>query len=183
MKKWLLFTLVLFIGTLGNAQDNEYTLDIRFGAGTSLLGTGDMQTIMFDNELNIRLSDYFSCSGSLAYAKSDNGVFQQASFVQLNSNVYLSPFKNNGKNDFRLGAGLSWYEVSDVFESSVSFENGEPVSVEYRFDKRNSIGFNLIIENTYAITDKYLIGLKLFTQPYENGDINSGILLKFGVKI
>ena len=33
---------------------------------------------------------------------------------------------------------------------------------------------------TKYIYDNYLIGVKLYTQPYENGDINSGISFKFG---
>jgi len=183
MKNFILIAITVLISFIGNAQDIKSRVDLRFGIGTSLLGTGDMQTIMFDNEVNMKLNSYFTLGGGLGYGKSDNGVFLQASFVQLNANIYISPFKNSRRNDFRIGTGPSWYSVSDVYQSSARYQNGQLVDAEYEFDKRSSIGFNLIIENTYLIKEKYLLGLKLFTQPYLNGDINSGILLKLGVNI
>jgi len=39
----------------------------------------------------------------------------------------------------------------------------------------------MVLENTYVINWKYLLGIKLFIQPYLNGDINSGIMAKFGI--
>jgi hypothetical protein len=33
------------------------------------------------------------------------------------------------------------------------------------------------------LTNRVLIGLELFSQPYFNGDINSGLLFKLGLKI
>ena len=182
MKRFL-FAVALFAGILANGQETNDKLDLRFGVGTSLLGTGDMLTIMFENELNYKLNDFFGLAGSVGYAKSDNGVFHQSSFIQFNTNVYFSPFKNSGKNDFRLGTGVSWYAVSDVYQSSATYQNGQLIDSEYVFDQRQSVGFNAVIENTYSITEKYKLGIKLFTQPYQNGDMNSGALLKFGVAI
>jgi hypothetical protein len=73
--------------------------------------------------------------------------------------------------------------ISDSYyfaqQCGVGIEQASP----YHFDKRTSSGINIIIEDTYSISEKYLLGLKLFTQPYFNGDLNSGILLKFGMKL
>jgi len=41
----------------------------------------------------------------------------------------------------------------------------------------------MIIENTFSISNELLLGIKLYSQPYFNGDINSGFLLKLGVKL
>ena len=183
MRKLTLVIIAVLLGLSAKAQKTESKYDVRLGLGTSLLGTGDMQTIMFENEANAKLNKYFTLSGGIGYAKSDYGVYEQASFVQLNSNVYISPFKNNRKNDFRIGTGLSAYSIFDAYQSAATYKNGELINTEYEFDKRNSIGLNLIIENTYSVTDKFLMGLKLFSQLYQNGDINSGIMLKFGIKI
>ncbi|HDO27853.1 MAG TPA: hypothetical protein ENH02_07030 [Bacteroidetes bacterium] len=38
-----------------------------------------------------------------------------------------------------------------------------------------------LMEDSNIFSNNFLIGLKLFTQPYTNGDINSGIILKFGL--
>lgn len=183
MKKLALLSIVMFLVIVCKAQKTPSKIDVRFGFGTSLLGSGDMHTLMFENELNLKLSKYWTVGGGLGFAKSNKGVFEQASFIQANSNIYISPLKNNGKNDFRLGTGLSWYTVSDVYLSSARYQNGQLISSGYEFDNRKSIGLNVIIENTYLLSAKYMIGIKLFTQPYQNGDINSGILLKFGTKI
>jgi hypothetical protein len=60
--------------------------------------------------------------------------------------------------------------------------NGTLLYNEYQFENRNLIGMNIILEDTYSITERLILGLKVFTQPYI-GNINSGILLKIGVKI
>ena len=163
-------------------QNSESKLDLRFGIGRALLGTGDMRAIMFENELNLNLNEYFVLGGGLGFGKSDYGVFDQASFIQVNTNIYYSPFRNNRKNDFRIGTGLSWYSVSDV--NIISFYiNGQRYDSDVELDSRNSIGYNVILENTYSITEKMMLGLKVFFQAYQSSDVNSGVLLKIGVRI
>lgn len=176
------FLFLLSFQLSGQEQDNGF--DIRFGAGTSLLGSGDMITISFENELNYRLNPYLTTGLSLAYGRSNFGVFETASFTQGNLNVFFSPFRNTRKNDFRVGTGLSLYNVSDAYLASSVYEFPTGVRTEiYAFDERKSYGYNIIIENTYALTNRFMLGLKVFTQPYFNGDINSGVYLKFGVKL
>jgi len=182
LKKYLVIVLFV-IATQLNAQDKQTKFDVKFGVGISLLGTGDMTTINFENETNYKISQYFSTSFTLNYGRSNSGVYETSSYIQGNLNIFISPFKNNRKNDFRIGTGFSIMNISDSYyflqECGVGIEQTSP----YHFDKRNSSGFNIIIEDTYSINEKYLIGLKLFTQPYFNGDLNSGVLLKFGLKI
>jgi len=179
----ILLILVVSITNAFSQDGNKPSIDVRFGIGISLLGTGDMQTTMFENEINYKISNFFAASCNIAYGKSDKGVSISASFIQMNLNTYISPFKNNKKNNFRIGAGISRYTASDVSSTGDLVENGEIVGPFNEFEKRVSIGLNIIIENTYDITEKLMVGGKLFTQPYINGDLNSGILVKFGVKI
>lgn len=181
--KIFIFILSTFFSLQAIGQDNANKLDLRLGTGISLLGSGDMITFNYENELNLKLNQYFTSSVSMNLGRSNYGVSETASFVQGNINVFFSPFKNNKRFDFRVGTGLTYYNISDAYESSQLWENGVLVDSDYEFDNRSSLGFNIIIENTYLLTDKFLIGLKLFTQPYNNGDINSGVMLKFGLKI
>ncbi len=112
------------------------------------------------------------------------GVFETASYLQGNLNLFISPFKNTRRNDSRVGTGVSFYNVSDArLLSSRHDASGDLIEAEYGFDERNSYGYNIILEDTYSFTNKFLVGFKLFSQSYFNGDINSGILLKFGVRI
>lgn len=89
IKNFILTAITVLISFIGNAQDIKSRVDFRFGIGTSLPGTGDMQTIMFDNEVNLKLNSYFTLGGGFGYGKSDNGVFLQGSFVQLNTNTFF----------------------------------------------------------------------------------------------
>ncbi len=181
-KTFLLITLIVFsLPVIG--QEKVDKLDLRFGAGISLLGTGDMVTFNYENEINYKLNKYLTSSLSINLGRSNYGVFETASFTQGNLNLYLSPFKNNKRFDFRIGTGLTYYGISDAYEQYVEYINGQLVDVDYTFEKRNSFGYNIVIENSYLLTDRFLIGIKLFSQPYFNGDINSGILLKLGLKI
>jgi hypothetical protein len=184
MKNLVLTVALLLVGFATKAQEiGSNKTDLRLGVGMSLLGTGDMRAVMVENEANFQLGRYFTFAGGLGYAKSNQGVRRQASFFQLNANIFLSPFTNLRKNDFRLGGGLSWYSVSDVFESSRTFLNGQIEDIDYSLSNRTSFGFNIILEHTYSISEKHLIGFKAFTQPYLNGDMNSGIMLKVGYRL
>lgn len=182
MKKYTV--IILFVlATQLHAQDNHKAFDMKFGVGISLLGTGDMTTLNFENEINYKISPYFSTSFTLNYGKSNSGVYDASSYIQGNLNIFISPFTNTQKNDFRIGTGFSMMNISDSYyfiqECGIGIEQASP----YHFDKRTSSGINIIIEDTYSISERYLVGLKLFTQPYFNGDLNSGILLKFGLKL
>jgi hypothetical protein len=142
-----------------------------------------MRGVMFENELNFTPNNYLAVGLSVGYGKSDEGVYVLASFIESNANVYLSPFKNNKRNDFRLGAGISYFKVSDSFLFSEEWGGGVLIDADYKFEFRSTYGLNIIVEDTYMITDKFLLGLKIYTQPYFNGDINSGVMLKVGMKI
>ena len=180
-KTFFLITLIAFsLPVMG--QKKTGNLDFRLGAGGSLLGTGDMMAFNYENEINYKLSRYFTWSTSINLGRSNYGVSETASFVQGNLNIFLSPFKNNRRFDFRIGTGLTYYNISDSYASSQRWEEGVLV-YQHEFDKRNSFGCNIMIENSYSLTNRLFIGLKLFTQPYFNGDINSGIFLKLGFKL
>jgi len=179
--KILIIISVIFFSLQAVGQDSFNKFDIRVGVGTSLLGSGDLIAFNYENELNLKLNQYFTSSVSINLGRSSSGVYANASFVQGNLNAFFSPFKNNKRFDFRIGTGLTYYSISDTRIISQYWQNGVLVDTDYELDNRNSLGFNINIESSYLITNKFLVGLKLFTQPYNNGDINSGVMLKFGL--
>lgn len=179
-----LFSILFILNTIGIvAQNNDYKFDFRLGSGFSLLGSGDMTTTMIENELNYSVNHYITTAVSAGFGYSDKGVYLTAAFMQGNLNIYVSPFRNNRKFDFRIGTGLSYYRVTDGYIESYQYQNGNLIDKDYIIRQRNSFGPNIIIENSYSFTKKFIIGLKLFSQPYQNGDINTGILLKLGYRI
>ncbi len=179
MKK-VIFAIVILFSISAKAQTTKPRLDFRFGVGHSLLGSGDYRTIMFENEVNYFVNNYFSASGSLGYGKSDPNDQRSASFLQQGLTLHVSPLKNTRRNDFRIGLGLSRMSTSSHRVGASRLENGV-WNQEKVFERSRSFGGNLQIENTYAITSKIKISAKMFTQPYFNGDINSGILVKAGL--
>ncbi len=180
MKKYLCFIVTLLLSLFIHAQPGTSGMDVRFGVGPSFLGSGDMRAIMFENEWNIQLTPLLSTSLSIGYGRSDNGVWLSASFIQGNANLFLSPFGNKKRNDFRLGGGLSILKVSDVYIQSTGF-NGQEFDVDHKFETRKTLGFTIAAENTYALTERFLIGIKVFGQSYGNSDSNTGILFKTGI--
>ena len=181
MKKYIFILFILSTYHL-TAQEGNSEFDIRFGTGLSLLGSGDMTTLNFENELNYKFNKYFTSSFSVNYGRSNTEVSRTASFIQGNINIFLSPFTNNGKNDFRMGSGFSLMNISESYPLEPRCGVGLEDASTHFYEVRNPYGFNIILENTYAVSNKFLVGVKLFSQVY-SGDINSGVLLKFGVKL
>ncbi len=181
--KLIISLLVIFFSAQLFGQENVRKVDVRLGAGLSLLGTGDMRTFNYENELNIKLNKYFSSSISINLGRSNRGVFETSSFTQGNLNIFISPFKNTGRLDFRIGTGLTYYNISDAYISSQYWVNRVLINNSCKFDNRNSFGYNVVIESSFLITDRFLVGVKAFTQPYINGDINSGAMLKLGIAL
>ncbi len=156
--------------------------DFRAGVGRTILGTGDMWTNVVDGELNFTVNNYLAVGTSLAVGRSNTGVFINSSFTQGNINMFISPFGNDRISDFRVGGGFTVYDVSDTKVTQYGMIDGIEF-VDIGFERRNAVGYSIIIENTIKMYERYLLGVKLFTQPYQNGDINSGIMLKLGVKL
>ena len=101
---------------------------------------------------------------------------ESTTYQQLNTNIYVSPFRNNRKVDFKIGTGVSANYVLERRINWLSSVFPSPRINESRF----SVGVNMIVETTITIENNFLLGFKGFIQPYANGDINSGILVKFG---
>lgn len=181
--KTLLLVTTLLLSLTAKGQEKSEKLDFRIGSGVSLLGSGDMTTFVYENELNYKLNNYLTSAVSINLGRSNYGVYENSAFTQGNLNIFISPFKNNKKSDFRIGTGLSYYSVSDAYATSRSYENGQLVAVVYGIETRNSYGINVIIEKSSMITDKLFWGAKLYSQPYFNGDINTGLTFKLGYKI
>jgi hypothetical protein len=80
MKK-LFIAVMISLSMNANAQNVDPKFDFRFGVGTSLLGSGDMKTVMLENELNYFINNFLSTSLAAGYGRSNSGVFETSSFV------------------------------------------------------------------------------------------------------
>lgn len=179
MKKNI-FILLVSLSLTVFSQESKF--DFRLGVGSTFLGTGDMLTIAYENELNYNINNYLTVSPSIGFAKSNYGVNNMANYMQGNLNLFFSPFKNNKTNDFRIGLGASLLNYSYSFEfERQTFSNGKDYS-RYLFPTENDFGLNVTLENTLKLSPRLLMGIKGFIQMYTQ-NINSGIMLKVGYKL
>jgi hypothetical protein len=178
MKK-IIFILTVSLSLALFSQENASKIDLRLGMGSSLVGSGDMITTAYENELNYRINSHFAISPSVGFAKSNYGVDDIAHYIQGNLNMFYSPFRNTKSMDFRIGLGASFLEYSSSYEyERYTLLNGREYS-RYAFPVEKSFGVNVILENTVKLTPRLLLGLKAFTQIYF-GNINSGLMVKVG---
>jgi hypothetical protein len=178
MKK-IIFILSVTLSLSLFSQENASKIDLRLGMGSSLVGSGDMITTAYENELNYRVNSHFTISPSIGFAKSNYGVNDIANFTQTNMNLFYSPFRNTKSMDFRIGLGASFLEYNYSFEyEGITLSNGKEYS-RYDFPVEKSFGVNVILENTVKLSPRLLLGLKAFTQIYF-GNINSGLMVKVG---
>ena len=65
MMRKLIFILSVTLSLTLFSQENSSKFDFRIGAGSSFMGSGDMTTTAFENELNYRVNNYFTISPSI----------------------------------------------------------------------------------------------------------------------
>lgn len=155
--------------------------EFRAGVGTALLGTGDMHCLTVENEYNRRLNPYFRLGMALQTGNSENGVYLHSNFRQAGVNLQFSPFKNTGNHDLRFGAGLNMYRGYYIYALETMYVNGIIVDEIIKRDHSNSLGVSISVEFSRMITPSLNWGFKVYTNPYLNGDIQSGLLLRGGV--
>ena len=187
MKNITIFiTLLLFAILSVNAQSSSIGKnDLKFGLGGAFLGSGDIRMPKFEAELTTRLNRHFSTSVSLNFG---HGVSegplaeyprQIATTAHIDPNIFFSPFGNQGIFNLKIGTGASFMYVNDVYMTSFSSGFGSEDRADYNFESRYSIGANMIVEPEIRM-GRSLISVKAIIQPYLNGDISSGVTVKFG---
>ncbi|HAA10626.1 MAG TPA: hypothetical protein DCE41_02585 [Cytophagales bacterium] len=185
--KNILLSLGLSVALLGSVRAQEVeskpsNLDFRTGTGISLLGTSSMVMLTVENELNYRITPHFTASLSGGVARSVWGYSESASYFQGNANVFVSPFRNTRYLDFRLGSGLSYIDVTEVANGLLD-QRGNWITFQNEPSQRQSLGINFVVEYSLNIGERYLIGTKIYTQQYTQGDANTGLMLRAGFRI
>jgi hypothetical protein len=156
--------------------------------GTNWLSwLGDVKPICFENELNYKISSYFSAAVSIGIGRSNadgrDGFSSNSDYLQGSINAFISPFRNNRRNDFKIGAGFTLFDESHSYVSSINYN---PYFVSYTKDERFLTGFNIIVEDEYRLNSRFSVGGKLFLVggiPIDEGAIMYGFMLKFGVAL
>jgi hypothetical protein len=179
-----LLVILAFLGLNISAQTANNKIDFKFGIGQTFLGSGDKYALSCENELSYKLNHFFSTSVSLGFGKSNNGIIQAIAFYHENLNIYFSPFTNAKKHDLKIGAGISNMNISNLYMSRIDYDNNYVTDIDYYGTyKKSTIGYNIILEDDISLSDRFILGIKAFVQPYIDGDVNSSLQIRFGIKL
>lgn len=183
MKKTILVALMLLLLVLKtSAQDYTSKFNYSLGAGLGFMGNGDLTATSFENDLTYKLNKYLSTNISFGIGRSLNNTNSNNDYLAGSVNLYISPFRNDKRNNFKIGGGYSYINTSSTYIGAVYYIPS--YEVKYIYDDNFYNAFNIIIEDEYWINSKLLVGLKLYTTGNMSfGAIISGGLIKFGVSL
>ena len=180
MRKLGLIIIALFVVLNISSQDNISKLDFKVGTGIGFMGRGDSEVISFENELNYKINNYISTSLSMGIGRSIDNKINHNDYIQGSLNIFISPFRNDKKNNFKIGAGYTLVNETRAYSSNGKNELDSP----YSYNSRTLNAFTIIIENEYLINQKFLIGARLFsTASISQGGIVGGVMIKLGILI
>ncbi|KXK36393.1 MAG: hypothetical protein J5I52_03650 [Saprospiraceae bacterium] len=183
-----LYYLLIFIMPLCtiHAQENLSKVDYKLGIGGGLMGLGDGLVMSIENEVSYKFTPYISAScfvnlGQGGYIDNAKPLPNQSqgNYFLGGVNLLFSPFKNNKINNFKIGGGAGYYHGSNTYISQWDSKGNYVIDV---VNDRN-IGFNIVIENDYAINEKFLIGAKLYTNGVRSGANITGALIRLGIML
>jgi len=184
MKRTIFIIIAVAIMSSTIAQEKTSKLDFKIGSGLGFMGSGDLTALCFENELNYKLNNYLSTSISLGLGRSLEFVERQNDYMQGSLNFFVSPFRNDKRNNFKIGLGYTRINEAVTYASSAystSSQSNYTIN-QYQYSGILINGFNMIIENEYKITSRFLVGGKLFmTGSIDTGGIISGGMLKLGI--
>lgn len=167
------------------SQTNPHKFDIKLGTGTGFMGSGDVMAMCFENELTYKLNHYFSTSLNVGIGRTFVSTTEHNDYLLGGLNLFISPFRNNNRNNFKIGGGFNLINETNAYATSSLNSDKYPMGMyNSGFDYRTHYitGFSAIVENEYMITSRFLIGVKGFiTGSINDGGIISGGMLKFGI--
>ncbi len=159
------------------SQDLRDKFDFRLGVGVMNFPSERDGSSMLEYELNYQINTLLAASASLNLGREDG-----YSYHQWNLNLFVTPFKKKQWQTLRLGMGIASHKATrsiEIFTSfySTNYIHNQTIYIPY---KETVLGHNIILEKTFPIREKWLLGIKAFTQFYWNRDLNYGFLAKVG---
>ncbi|HEY6915427.1 MAG TPA: hypothetical protein VI413_12185 [Paludibacter sp.] len=188
MKKTVLLLIVLVFALSVSAQENRHRFDFKIGTGLGFMGSGDLPALCFENELNYKLNSYLSTSLSLGIGRTPKDIYTHNDYLLGSLNLFISPFKNTGRNNFKIGGGFTLINETSLYDPNVYYDRNNRDFNEGAYNNgfdyltRMVNGFSVMLEDEYMINSKFLVGGKLFvTGGEKEGGVVSGAMIKLGI--
>ena len=195
MNKTVLILVIALISTINLLAQQDSTVspivkkdysnkfDLKIGSGFGFMGFGDVVVVCFENEFNYKINKYLTAAISFGFGRSiGNGSGEwkvHNDYLSGSINAFVSPFRNNRRNNFRVGGGYTYINEASSYVSGI--QSYPEYDIRYTMANQSSHCFNVIIEDEFKITKRLIIGAKLFLTGNIDSAVILGGLIKFGV--
>lgn len=176
IRKLLLIVIAMIVTMTCFAQEQPSRIDFKTGAGVGFMGSGDVLTLSFENELDYKLNSFFTAAAAVGIGRSFETKDDKNDYLHGSLTLFVSPFRNDRKNNFRIGLGYTFINETRLYQM---YANSPIV---YDYFTTNEHAFNFIIGYDYKYSDRYSIGAKAYTIGSSiSGGILTGAMLVFGI--
>jgi len=170
----ILIFLFTVLNLAAQKKNTEPANSIKYGYGTTFLGTGDFtgrsQYIEYDRNLFSR----FSLGLNAAYTKADQikseGFEQRVKAFQGDGNIFFKMLGND-VNRLKIGGGASYRQSEFSYTTDIIVDaEGNIIDKVFETNKVTNWGYSAILEYEVFIARHIILGSRLMFQQYENGD-------------
>ena len=170
----LLFFLLSITSLLSQDQKKEPTNSLKYGYGTTFLGTGDFTGTAQYLEYNRKLFGPVSLGLNGTYTNALQtkleGFQQSTKAYQGDANLFINLFGNN-VNRLKVGGGGSYRQSEHSFSTEIIRDSdGKVTDRVFEINKSTNWGWTAALEYEVFIARHIILGSKLAFQQYDNGD-------------
>lgn len=182
MNKFYLI-IVISILTISALSSQNSKFSYHLNTGWGFLGDGDLPALSLENELTYNIDHYFSTSVILGIGRNLVTEHAQSDYLLGSLDLYISPFKNNRRNNFKLGGGYSYIDISNTYVIVRYYDNGTKYDF-YDYYTNRQHAFNITVEDEFKINSRYMVGIKAYIiGNKDQGGILSGFSFKLGIAL
>ncbi|TAE55051.1 MAG: hypothetical protein EAZ89_06065 [Bacteroidetes bacterium] len=177
-----IFTLLALLCISASAQmSRPYKAAFFMAAGPAKFGTGDNAGFSLRNELCLRPLSWLGVMAgtSVSHAQGGRSVIENGlngGELQLRLQLPSLP------NDLYIGAGPAFARSSNTYVLT-EISQGNTVLRELEQVQEWTYGLSLGAGYAFRFYSRYLLGGGVWINSFRNGDIASGITLRFGIAL
>jgi len=183
MKRIIL--ILCLMSSLNFVYAQEHTHKIAFNVGSGLLIEQGNGVFCIENELSYKFNNYISGSVSAILGRELGS--EATNYLLTGTNCFVSPFKNNKRNNFKIGLGLGFGFLDRSVTASIYVADGDNPYYQYScttsIERTSALIATFIIEDEYWLNSRFSIGGKLFFTGFPREGFMGGMMVKLGVSI
>ena len=170
----LLFFFLSICGLLAQEEKKEPANSLKYGYGTTFLGTGDFtgtaQYLEYDRKLFGLVSFGLNGTYTNALQTKPEGFQQSTKSYQGDANLFIN-LLGNSVNRLKIGGGGSYRQREHSYSTEIITDSsGNIIDRVFDTNKSTNWGWTAAVEYEVFIARHIILGSKLAFQQYDNGD-------------